>query len=159
MVSEIAGAAISRGHPAALPPEVLALKAHLRSLYPDARFQVDSYLATELPADFAHALVLLAPVVDGTGARFKRMAASNCHANARALADAHAGWSVWTGLALSGCDPCWRVHSYCTNSRGRIVETTVPRVAYWGLAMVNIAAGVPPLSARVLHRPARGPWA
>jgi hypothetical protein len=59
------------------------------------------------------------------------MQRSNCHNNAEQLAIRHR-WALWTGLALSD-DGCWRVHSWCKNTHGRIVETTLPRTRYFGV--------------------------
>ncbi len=68
--------------------------------------------------------------------------ASECHANVARL------WAhkrrflcaIGTGYALSE-DGLWRQHSWGI-SRTRIIETTVPRVAYFGLAMFGERADV-----------------
>jgi hypothetical protein len=70
---------------------------------------------------------------DGAGARLMKMRACSCHENAAILA-IEKNWTCITGMALSA-DGCWRVHSWAMNQRGRVVETTVPRVAYYGVML------------------------
>lgn len=58
---------------------------------------------------------------------------SDCHANvARLPSDRYA---LATGWALSASDGLWRQHSWGVNARGEPVETTEPRVAYYGVVL------------------------
>jgi hypothetical protein len=64
-----------------------------------------------------------------------KMQPSHCHHNAAIIAHTK-GWEMWTGLALSA-DGIWRVHSWAVakkNGRGtgRLYETTMPRILYYG---------------------------
>lgn len=54
----------------------------------------------------------------------------DCHDNALHLKRAHQIDDVWSGYALSE-DGLWRFHSWGCQSE-LIVETTEPRLAYWG---------------------------
>jgi hypothetical protein len=66
--------------------------------------------------------------LDGALFRGLRMEQRECHHNAVALGEQ--GGEVWTGWALSS-DGCWRAHSWA-RLKGVFVETTEPRVAYFG---------------------------
>lgn len=69
-------------------------------------------------------------VIDGK--LFKRigMEPRNCHANAAKLGR-EVDAKVWTGWALSQ-DGCWRPHSW-VELGGQFIETTEPRVGYFGI--------------------------
>lgn len=114
------------------------LKDLLLAAHPDTRFQRESFLRDQMPDDVAALFVRYATLETGNCARLVRMEMSNCHENAEKLAARH-GWSLWTGLALSD-DGCWRVHSWCRNTRERIVETTMVRTHYFGLQVRGPAA-------------------
>jgi hypothetical protein len=62
--------------------------------------------------------------------------ASRCHSNSAACWEANQGeLFLCTGYALSD-DGIWRQHSWCWHHRLRkVVETTEPRVAYFGYRM------------------------
>lgn len=59
-----------------------------------------------------------------------KMESSKCHRNSAVIADMK-GWDMYTGLALSR-DGIWRVHSWVIAKTGRLYETTIPRVLYFG---------------------------
>lgn len=59
---------------------------------------------------------------------------SDCHRNAVRLWRQGAAAAIGTGYALSD-DGLWREHSWGVESDGRVVETTEPRVAYFGVTM------------------------
>ena len=107
------------------------LKSHLATVRPGTRFQVDRFVRAQIPDDAAALLMEYGTLEPGRTARLIRMTPSGCHENATKLA-ARYGWEVWTGFALSD-DGCWRVHSWCRNKRGRIVETTITRTDYFGI--------------------------
>jgi hypothetical protein len=118
-------------------PDLDALKDHLLSI--DGRgFQVDWFLEEELrPAEVE--LLLEAGHLDSTEhLTVRTMDLSECHRNVRRLmaADSTIGWRF--GMALSS-DDIWRVHSWAIQ-RGRIVETTLPRIRYFGLDMGRLMA-------------------
>jgi hypothetical protein len=70
----------------------------------------------------------------GRGALKMPGSPSQCHANAAGLWEANQDTVILaTGYALSK-DGMWRQHSFGLNG-GRAVETTEPRVAYFGFAM------------------------
>ena len=64
--------------------------------------------------------------------------ANDCHANVVKLWRAGRG-TVCSGFALSP-DGKWRCHSWLRDHSGSVVETTVPRTAYFGLAFDDEAA-------------------
>ena len=68
--------------------------------------------------------------------------ASRCHGNAAALWEANPDLVLLaTGYALSD-DGLWRQHSFAVQARPRrIVETTVPRVAYFGFVLTTKESG------------------
>lgn len=79
----------------------------------------------------------LAPLLErgrsrpGAGSKAVPMTPSMCHSNAALLWKASGGSiGVGTGYALSD-DGLWRQHSWSTD-RGVILETTAPRVLYFG---------------------------
>ena len=113
-------------------PDIEALKAHLLSI--DGRgFQVDWFLDEELRVPEVE-LLLEAGHLDSTEHLTVRpMDLSDCHRNVRRLvaADSSVDWRF--GMALSS-DDIWRVHSWAIK-RGRIVETTLPRIRYFGIDM------------------------
>jgi hypothetical protein len=76
----------------------------------------------------------------GSGARVARGNDCQCHANSAALwAQDTAHYQIATGYALSE-DGIWRQHTWVIERPGevttaQIVETTEPRVAYYGYPM------------------------
>jgi hypothetical protein len=85
---------------------------------------------------------LLASAVAFTrGARLVAGDTNACHANAAALWAGGEVRSIGTGYALSD-DGLWRQHSWGVDADGTVVETTVDREAYVGVAL---AAGTPSL--------------
>ena len=71
----------------------------------------------------------------GDRLNFMKGLPSQCHLNSARCWDANRSRAVLcTGYALSE-DGLWRQHSWCVHLRPRknvVVETTVPRIAYWG---------------------------
>ena len=65
---------------------------------------------------------------------------SQCHSNSASLWDANRNTLLLaTGYAL-GRDGLWRQHSWCVwpaPTGGRVVETTMPRIAYFGFVMTE----------------------
>jgi hypothetical protein len=113
-------------------PDIEALKTQLLAI--DGRgFQVDWFLDEELRVPEVE-LLLEAGHLDSTEHLTVRpMDLSDCHRNVRRLVaqDPSVGWRF--GMALSS-DDIWRVHSWALK-RGRIVETTLPRIRYYGIDM------------------------
>lgn len=69
-------------------------------------------------------------------------ALGQCHGNAAHLFWTHAAdedparrLTLWTGYALDEQGEHWRRHSWLTRPDRRIVETTLPQAAYYGLAL------------------------
>lgn len=108
-----------------------ALKDRLTAVAPDSRFQVDWFLSGEFTDADVDRLLAEATLEDRPRARLIKGRTSECHANSLLLVCKHRGWKMVTGLALSG--GCWRVHSWCLNTRGRIIETTEFRDIYFGV--------------------------
>ena len=99
-------------------------------------FQRDEFLREEISSNEAAVLLKYGRLFDGRGARRIRMKANGCHDNSRELVMKHSGWQLWTGLALSK-DGCWRVHSWAVDKQLRIVETTEPRMRYFGVPILT----------------------
>lgn len=74
----------------------------------------------------------------GEGAMMMRGAPSQCHRNSAACWEANKSRTILcTGYAMSE-DGLWRQHSWLVNFRNQcIVETTEPRVAYFGFPMTR----------------------
>lgn len=113
----------------------LHLKAHLITAVPGTRFQRECFFARQVPDELAEVLLRYGMVENGAAARLVQMEMSNCHENSLRLGNRHR-WDVWTGLALSD-DGCWRVHSWCKNTRRRIIETTIGRTHYFGIVVLE----------------------
>lgn len=95
-------------------------------------FQYDWFLNSELTEEDVEALLSRGIAMDGRDAEVRRMTTSECHRNAAKLAARYPNrFSYCTGLALSE-DGIWRVHSWAVGLDGRIVETTEPRIKYFG---------------------------
>lgn len=72
---------------------------------------------------------------DGGDARMVRGDPCSCHSNtANQWSSNKRSRVIVTGYALSA-DGLWRQHSWLLNTKGRILETTVPRVLYFGYAL------------------------
>jgi hypothetical protein len=76
-----------------------------------------------------------ARVVDGASVHLSNGKQSDCHQNAVALWRAGECDAIGTGYALSN-DGLWREHSWGIRD-GKPVETTVPRLKYYGIAMTG----------------------
>jgi len=82
-------------------------------------------------------LLAHATMQDGKDAKVRKMARSRCHDNACALAQKVKKLLWVTGYALSN-DGVWRHHSWCWDTKKeQIVETTEPRVAYFGVPIAD----------------------
>lgn len=113
-------------------PDLEALKRHLLSI--DGRaFQADWFLEEELRPPEVDLLLEVGHLDSTEHLMVRPMDLSECHRNVRRLAaaDHEVGWRF--GMALSS-DEIWRVHSWAIQ-RGRIIETTLPRIRYFGLDM------------------------
>lgn len=90
-------------------------------------------------------LLLRGQLWNGRGATVEPGARSRCHANAARLMVADpASTLVATGYALSE-DGLWREHSWGIrvdpgSPKARVIETTTPRVAYFGFALADAEA-------------------
>jgi hypothetical protein len=69
----------------------------------------------------------------GKDAGFHRMQAKRCHFNAAKLFLTGRAPKVESGFALSG--GLWISHTWVLNAKGRIIETTEPREAYFGAVL------------------------
>lgn len=79
---------------------------------------------------------------DTTGASLCAGQQSDCHTNASRIWNRQQGKvAIGTGYALSE-DEMWRRHSWCITRDNKIVETTVPRIEYFGLQLDSHGAGV-----------------
>lgn len=96
----------------------------------DTLFKYGGSVLSYWPNDETPEVLRKGVILDG--AQFKRIGMSprNCHDNAVQLGR-EVEAKVWTGFALSQ-DGCWRSHSWCELG-GQFIETTVPRVAYFGI--------------------------
>jgi hypothetical protein len=96
--------------------------------------------ASDIPANEIERLMARGRFWLGSAADFNKMRAINCHGNSLCLAEQGAG-EVVNGYALSR-DGMWRNHSWVLQPDGRLIETTVPREAYFGavLTLEEVAA-------------------
>lgn len=101
------------------------------------RFQVPWFVNAEVTALMSAALLHGGEFAEGKRAKMVPGEPRACHDNAAKLVRTRPGYELWFGFALSAGDGCWRVHSWATDTHGRLVETTEPRVLYYG---VRIAA-------------------
>ena len=75
---------------------------------------------------------------DTKDAKLRKGRACQCHGNAGYLWDRYKSYKICTGWALSTDSDglrCWRQHSWCLNSAGKIVETTANRDVYFGFIL------------------------
>jgi len=72
---------------------------------------------------------------DTQGLQRKRGEPSHCHDNAASLAEKHKGkYQMVHGYGLSP-DGLWRQHSWLIDKHNTIIETTVPRIQYYGIVL------------------------
>lgn len=102
---------------------------------------LDDYFDPALPS----VLSPRARVFDGEGAMVVRGEGGACHHNVAALCAGEELWrflhrrdlpkaKIVTGWALSE-DGLWRNHSWGVTKDGTVVETTIPRIVYYGVAL------------------------
>ncbi len=78
---------------------------------------------------------------DGSEAVLKKGLPSRCHANAAALMATIPGSHIETGYALSS-DGLWRCHSWTVTTKGAVLESTVLREKYFGVALKEESGAV-----------------
>lgn len=76
-----------------------------------------------------------AELIDGGSAELVEGEPSDCHVNAARLWRAGRSEAIGTGYALSD-DGLWREHSWGVRA-GRVIETTTPRLRYFGVVMAD----------------------
>lgn len=120
-------------------PDLETLLARLLTLGGSRLIGEPSWLALEFEAPFVAALLAAGrvfgadPTTSNAPLRLLAGAPGQCHENARRYAQQHPAAVWWTGLALSAADGAWRSHSWITTGQGALLETTEPRVLYFGL--------------------------
>ena len=60
------------------------------------------------------------------------MAQSNCHGNCEKLLNKKLIQNIYSGYALSS-DGLWRFHSWGFDFESNLIETTEPRLLYYGI--------------------------
>ena len=88
---------------------------------------------------FFHEVEQFGQLWHGYAAVMKNMTPGRCHWNSAHVADNNVGYRFCTGYALNA-DGIWYNHSWCVtkNRMGtRTVETTGPRVMYYGYVLCN----------------------
>ena len=75
-------------------------------------------------------------VFDGKNASLIKWPESRCHENVARLWDRNRTHKIVTGWALSS-DGVWRQHSWLLYDGGRVLETTSPRVKYFGFVLTD----------------------
>jgi hypothetical protein len=101
-----------------------------------------------LPTDQDFSVLQRGKSFDAAAAKLRRMERSRCHSNAASLwCQSRKRIRIASGYALSE-DGIWRRHSWGSDS-GRVIETTVERVAYFGYELddsesLPFALGNPP---------------
>lgn len=120
-----------RGHHAEHPRDILALKARLLEM--GGLGVVLAYREPHLEEILGRGLLL-----DGRYHVQDRGEPSRCHANTALLwENAPDRIGIMTGYALSD-DGLWRQHSWAWHfQRGVVIETTLPRTAYFGVLLTD----------------------
>lgn len=102
-----------------------ALKLHARLV------SMGGWAACMRDVRLAPILLAEGTIASGADAEMVKGRPSDCHENCRELVSWDRTLVAHYGYALSD-DGMWREHSWCVQRDGRIVETTVGRVAYFG---------------------------
>jgi len=102
-----------------------ALKLHARLI------SMGGWAACMRDIRLAPILLTEGTIVSGADAEMVKGRPSDCHENCRELVSWDRTLVAHYGYALSD-DGIWREHSWCMQRDGRIIETTVARVAYFG---------------------------
>lgn len=96
------------------------------------KFQKEDFLRKEFSQKEAFFLIKRGKLKDGKSAKVIQMETHGCHENVIQLTRKNPSITGWLGLALSD-DGIWRVHSWASDKKGRLIETTEPRIKYYGV--------------------------
>ena len=97
-------------------------------------FQTEDFLANQFFMNELASLLAKGKKFDPkkTGVTYCKGLPHECHRNILEQVQKYPDrYTMYTGLALSG-DGMWRVHSWAVTKDGKILESTVPRVFYYG---------------------------
>lgn len=67
---------------------------------------------------------------------------NDCHGNCDEMAANDSSMTAWTGICLSSLGK-WNSHSWCVRDDGVLIETTAPRLAYYGVSMDQLREPLP----------------
>lgn len=87
------------------------------------------------PDDFIHFSIDQQKTIFGPNDKFIKMKENNCHNNCLLLYLLKKVKSIYFGYALSE-DGLWRFHSWCVDNNNNTIETTEPRLMYYGIERV-----------------------
>ena len=124
---------VQRAEAALANAALFALKAKLLEIGGHS-FQVDWYLRESVTEALARALAESGKPQAGDSLKCVRGRRSQCHWNSLSYAKRNPGTVVYYGFALSE-DGIWRVHAWVVAPTGTLVETTEPRVIYFGVPL------------------------
>ena len=105
-----------------------------------SRFQSKSYLEKSISEKYSGLLLQHGAFFPGSGAKIVKGRRNLCHENAEKLTQSNQAYRRFTGFALSK-DGIWRVHSWVASPTG-IIETTEPRVLYFGIPIPGVRKAV-----------------
>ncbi len=92
----------------------------------------DEYLSREIDRTLAASLLARGRFTAGTQATLQRGADNHCLLNAQAIALARDDATLILGFAL-GTSGTWYSHAWVRLNDGSLIETTVPRIGYFGM--------------------------
>lgn len=97
--------------------------------------RMDRFLEEEFTPEEARILVSWGRVFRPCRVKMVSGSRNHCHTNvARLVASDPKKFEAWTGMSLCE-DGLWRSHSWAVDTDGTVVETTVPRLIYYGCPM------------------------
>lgn len=104
--------------------------------------QMDKFLEKEFRPGDVDKLITNGKLFTPKSTTLRKGRPNGCHGNvARLVSRYPQKYTAWTGMSL-GPDPIWRSHSWAINKNGDVIETTVPRTAYYGYQMDEAMVGL-----------------
>lgn len=96
---------------------------------------MDGFLEQEFTPDVVDALMTESRLFRPKAPRMTLGEPTQCRSNvARLVLSNPRRYTAWTGMSLCD-DNMWPSHSWVIGDKGRVIETTVPHIAYYGYQM------------------------
>lgn len=94
--------------------------------------KMDRELEGEFSPKEARNLISKGRLFSPSSVRMIRGTPNHCHTNVARLVMANpTSFTAWTGMSLCD-DNVWRAHSWAVDRKGTVIETTAPRMIYYG---------------------------